>query len=255
VKLYLLSGGVLDADRSVIHPGDDSGWRVTLPVPQMLIEAEVKRILIDTGVPPVAAGDPEGLRRAYEIDPAWIAPRIDASERIDRQLALLGLGIADLDLVINTHLHFDHAGGNALVQGVPIAVQTAELEAARSDGYLDVWDAEGIIFQPVEGDWSPLPGVEMLHTPGHSPGHQSMLVRVPGEPWLFTVDAVYTEEHWRRNKLGAVADVAQARESIERLRGIAAEENAHVIFGHDIVQWEALGMERPGKPRLMAGER
>jgi N-acyl homoserine lactone hydrolase len=258
MKLYLLSGGLLDADRSVIHPGDDSGKRVTLPVPQYLIEGDAdgarpRRILIDTGVPPAAAGDPHALQREYEIDPAWLAPRIEADERVDRQLALLGLGIADLDLVINTHFHFDHAGGNALFAGVRIAAQTAELEAARSGGYLDVWDAEGLVFQPVEGDWSPLPGVEMLHTPGHSPGHQSMLVRLPGEPWLFTIDAVYTEEHWRRHKLGAVSAVAQARESIARLRRIAAEENARVIFGHDIAQWEALGMEQPGKPRLLGG--
>jgi N-acyl homoserine lactone hydrolase len=254
MKLYLLSSGLLDADRSVIHPGDDSGRRVTLPVPMYLLEGDGKHILIDTGVPPVAAGDPEGLQREYEIDPAWIAPRIDAGERVDRQLEQLGLEIGDLDLVINTHFHFDHAGSNALFAGVPIAAQSAELDAARAGGgYLSVWDADGLVFQPVEGDWSPMPGVEMLHTPGHSPGHQSMLVRRPGETWLFTIDAVYTEEHWRRDKLGAVADVAQARESIARLRRIAAEEHAHVIFGHDIAQWEALGMEKPGKPRLLAG--
>jgi N-acyl homoserine lactone hydrolase len=252
VKLYLLSGGLLDADRSVIHPGDDSGRRVTLPVPQLLVESDGQWVLFDTGVPPVAAGDPAALQREFDIDPIWINPRIGGDERVDRQLAALDLAPTDLALVVNTHLHFDHCGGNALFAGIPIAVQTAELEAARNDGYLDVWDAPGLVFQPVEGDWSPVPGVEMLHTPGHTPGHQSMLVRVPGEPWLFTWDAVYTEEHWRTHRLGAVADPVAARASVERLRRIAEEENARLIFGHDIGQWEALGMEKPGRPRLLA---
>lgn len=249
VILSLLSGGLIDADRSVIHPGDDSHRRVTLPCVQVLLQSEGRRVLIDTGMPPAAAGDPAGLQRQYDIDPAWIRPLVRSGERIEPQLAARGLRITDLDLVVNTHLHFDHAGGNALFAGVPIAVQRAELEVAREEDYLPVWDAPDLVFRPVEGDWSPLPGVEMLHTPGHTPGHQSMLVRLDGEqPWLFTWDAVYTEEHWRAHKLGAVQDVAQARASIERLRRIAAEENARVIFGHDIAQWEALARWRQRTP-------
>ena len=90
----------------------------------------------------------------------------------------------------------------------------------------------------------------MLLTPGHTPGHQSMLVRLQNGSLLFTWDAVYTEEHWRTGKLGAVSDVAPARESIDRLRAIAERENARVIFGHDLAQWEALGMG--AEPKLVA---
>ena len=63
-------------------------------------------------------------------------------------------------------------------------------------------------------------------------------------------DAVYTEEHWRTGKLGAVDDVAAARESLERLHAIAAGENARIIFGHDMGQWESLGMR--DEPKLIA---
>lgn len=254
MKLYFLSGGLLDADRSVIHPGDDSGRRVLLPVMKVLIQSEGQNVLVDTGIPVQAAGDPDGLRRAYDIDPDWIRPEMQPEERVDAQLAKLGLRIDDLDLVINTHFHFDHAGGNALFTGVPIAAQEEEFVAAREHEYLPLWDAPGLEFRTVRGDWSPLPGVEMLFTPGHTPGHQSMLVRLPEQPWLFTWDAVYTEEHWRTDKLGAVRDVAQARDSLARLRQIASEEDARLIFGHDIAQWEALGMMGNGQaPRLVAG--
>lgn len=243
MKVYMLSGGILEADRSVIHPGDDSGRRVTLPIPQLLIQAAGKTILVDTGVMPQAAGDDDALGREWGIQPRRIASRIAEQERPDRQLAALGLLPSDLDFVINTHMHFDHAGGNPLFTGVPIVVQEAELAAMRASSIARPWwDAPGVQFRSVQGDWSPVEGVEMLLTPGHSPGHQSMLIRTGERPWLFTWDVVYTEEHWREDRLGAVADATAGRQSMDRLRRIAQEENTQVIFGHDIAQWEALGM-------------
>jgi N-acyl homoserine lactone hydrolase len=241
VQLWVLSGGTIDVDRDVIFPGDDSHRRVMLPVPQILVESDGRRMLVDTGMPPEAVRDPQGLERAYGIGAARIRPIMAPEDLTEARLRQLGLSLDDLDLVINTHFHFDHAGGNSLFAGRAIVAQEAELENAREGtGGATWWDRPGLQFQPVKGDWSPLPGVEMYHTPGHTPGHQSMLVRLPGQPWLFTWDAVYTEEHWREHKLGDVGDVAAARRSIGRLREIAARENAKVVFGHDMVQWESL---------------
>jgi N-acyl homoserine lactone hydrolase len=252
LTLYLLDGGMVDADRAVIHPGDDSHRRVSLPCMQILIEQDGYRVLFDTGMPPAASAHPDGLQRVYGMDPSWIRVKTTHRQRIDEQLRMLGLQPTDLDLVVNTHFHFDHAGGNALFAGVTIAAQEAELVAVReTDDYLPVWDAPGLEFRSVVGDWSPMPGVEMFLTPGHTPGHQSMLVRLGEQPWLFTWDAVYTEEHWRKNLLGAVNDVPSARASMERLRAIAAREHACVIFGHDAEQWAALGMSGTGRPRVM----
>jgi N-acyl homoserine lactone hydrolase len=234
---------MLDADRNVIQPGDDSHRRVHLPLIQVLIQCEGRSVLIDTGLMPDVVDSSEVLRDTYDVDPSWLRAVITPEQRIDRQLARLGLAPADLDLVVNTHFHFDHAGGNALFGGVLIAAQEEEFLAARvPETYMPVWDAPDLQFRSERGDWSPLPGVEMLWTPGHTPGHQSMLVRLERQPWLFTFDAVYTEEHWRTGNLGSVVDIAAARSSVERLRTIAAEENAKLIFGHDIGQWESLGV-------------
>ena len=123
MRLYFLSGGKLDVDRAVIHPGDDSHRHLILPVWQTLIQNEGRSILVDTGCPLCAAGDSEALKREYDIDPGWIRPLIARHERPDAQLQLLGLKPTDLDLVVNTHFHFDHAGGNELFPGIPIAVQ------------------------------------------------------------------------------------------------------------------------------------
>jgi N-acyl homoserine lactone hydrolase len=243
LTLHLLSGGMLDADRNVVHPGDDSRRRVRLPLMQVLIQYQGRSVLIDTGMMPDVADNPELLRDKYDVDPDWIRAIAAPDGRIDQQLARVGLTPTDLELVVNTHFHFDHAGGNTLFAGVPIAAQEDEFLAAREPHtYMPVWDAPDLQFRAERGDWSPLPGVEIVWTPGHTPGHQSMLVRLEPQPWLFTFDAVYTEEHWRAGNLGAVIDIAAARESLQRLHTIAEQEHAKLIFGHDLGQWESLGM-------------
>ena len=79
--------------------------------------------------------------------------------------------------VINTHLHFDHCGGNRRFAGTPTYVQRAELEAAVAPAYLEEWVRfEGDSYVEVEGDAELFDGVSVLFTPGHSAGHQSVLV-------------------------------------------------------------------------------
>jgi N-acyl homoserine lactone hydrolase len=79
--------------------------------------------------------------------------------------------------VINTHLHFDHCGGNRRLAGVPTFVQRAELEAAVEPNYLVEWvHFPGESYVEVDGDAELFEGVSVLFTPGHSPGHQSVVV-------------------------------------------------------------------------------
>lgn len=242
LALHLLSGGMLDVDRNVVYPGDDSRRRVRVPLMQVLIQCDGHSVLVDTGLMPDVADDPDVLRHRYEVDPHWIRAIATPDQRIDRLLAYVGVAPVDLELVVNTHFHFDHAGGNCLFAGIPIAAQEDEFLAAWvPETYMSVWDAPDLQFRAERGDWSPLPGVEMVWTPGHTPGHQSMLVRLEPQPWLFTFDAVYTEEHWRTGNLGSVVDIAAARSSLQRLHNIAENEHARLIFGHDLAQWESLG--------------
>ena len=119
----------------------------------------------------------------------------------------------DVALVINTHLHYDHCGGNRLFPGVPIHVQARELADARSlDNYtFREWvDFDGATYVQHEGEAEVLPGIRLLPTPGHTDGHQNVLVETAGRPvvvggdvavWFGELDEPQTEGQLRVREL------------------------------------------------------
>src|SRR5690242_9281699 len=132
-----------------------------MPVYVHLIDHPDGRVLVDTGMtelhPAVADMDPR-LR--------------PLSEQAD-------FDVAGIDMVVNTHLHFDHVGGNHLFAGRPIYVQRRELEDARTlDDYtIRSWvDAPGVRYSPVEGELELLPGIRLVPAPGHTAGSQVVVV-------------------------------------------------------------------------------
>jgi N-acyl homoserine lactone hydrolase len=103
--------------------------------------------------------------------------------------------VARVALVVNTHLHFDHCGGNRLFPGVPIHVQRIELGDARSEEDYTVaeWiDFLGATYVEHDGEAEVLPGVRLLPTPGHTRGHQSVVVTTDEGPVVLGGDVAYT---------------------------------------------------------------
>ncbi len=128
----------------------------------------------------------------------------------------------DVVCVVNTHLHFDHCGGNRLYAGVPIHVQSRELDDARTqDGYtVGEWvDFDGADYVEHDGEATVLPGIRLLPTPGHTAGHQAVLVDAPGGLVVLGGDVAYsfrelglgaTEGQRRVLALGALTWLAHA---------------------------------------------
>lgn len=122
-------------------------------------------LLFDTGM----GSDPE-------VD-AYYRPRRTA---LPEALAVAGVRLSDLSLAANCHLHFDHCGGNPLLGPIPVFVQGAELDAARrTQDYTLPELIDGSRFETVTGEVEVLPGVFLMPTPGHTDGHQSLIVRRP----------------------------------------------------------------------------
>jgi N-acyl homoserine lactone hydrolase len=137
-----------------------------------VVEHPQGRVLIDTGL----------IDSTPELDAEW-SPRFDP-DAIPRDVAC----------VINTHLHFDHCGGNRLFAGTPIYVQRLEREAARAEGYtIAQWvEFQGATYVELEGEHEVLPGVRVVPTPGHTSGHQSVLVDTDDGLVVVAGDVAYT---------------------------------------------------------------
>ena len=160
---------------------------------------------------------------------------------IGEVLRAAGIDPAEITAIANCHLHADHSGQNASFPGVPIYVQPAEWQAATEPDYtIREWiDFPGARYEHVVGDHEPAPGIRVFATPGHSPGHQSLVVETADGPLLLAGQAVYSHGEWialagaREGATGAPDTAAYAR-SVARLRTL---DPKRVLFGHDRRGW------------------
>src|ERR687895_432560 len=130
-----------------------------------------------------------------------------------RPLSEQGFDLAGIDIVVNTHLHADHCGGNHLFAGKPIYVQRQELDDARSEDDYTIreWvDAPGVRYVPVDGELELLPGLRLLPAPGHTRGMQVVVVETGGRPvvvgggvggWVGGLDGPHTQRQLRGGAL------------------------------------------------------
>ena len=140
------------------------------PVYSYAIDSAAGTVLVDTGM----------VDSTPELDEEW-GPVLHPWP----ELAVVA--------VINTHLHFDHCGGNRRFAGTPTYVQRSELEAARAPDYLEEWaHFDGSTYEQLDGDAELFEGISVLSTPGHSAGHQSVVVDCPDGLVVLGGDVTYS---------------------------------------------------------------
>jgi glyoxylase-like metal-dependent hydrolase (beta-lactamase superfamily II) len=188
-------------------------------------------VLVDTGL-------------AEHLPPEDVATMRFTRTPIVEALAAHGLAPGDIDLVINCHLHADHAGGNVQFRGTPILVQPAELEAATADPDYTVpaevdladgrWDVR-------EGEHEPLDGIRVIPTPGHSPGHQSVAVETDAGRLLLAGQIFRDASGFARAVTAfrlAQSGFAEPPDFPEWLPGLLDLDPYRVAFGHDHAIWQ-----------------
>lgn len=205
-----------------------------IPIVCFLVQTQDGRnILIDSGLPdplPEEAADFENGRDVVA------------------QLADLGLTPDDIDTVVSTHYDIDHAGRHAAFTKARYVVQRAHHEDAATNPRFaplrSEWDQPAGRLDLVDGDTALLPGLELIETGGHVPGHQSVLVRLPNTgPVLLTIDAVAFASGFTRAGPDDpnTPDAAEIHASTVKLIDLAERERAGlVVFGHDEAQWATL---------------
>jgi glyoxylase-like metal-dependent hydrolase (beta-lactamase superfamily II) len=248
-KVTALRMGTLGADRSALVHGVEPGVGLDVPVFAAAIEGDGRRILVDTGIG----------------DPGWVRANLGQSceqtpeETLPGALDGIGWRPGEVDIVVNTHLHYDHVGWNHLFPGKGIVVSKVEWEAAAAP----IGPQQTALYSPrdwlappltpfdysiVSADYHDIaPGVRLIATPGHSLGHRSVLVNTRAGVLCVVGDAVNVADNFTMATPGGIhVSIADAIASMER---IAREADA-VLMAHDprIEANQDEGFPAPGSP-------
>ena len=233
-----LQNGFLGAPRSLLFYGEFSDAAVRIPVICYLIRTGDALILFDTGVSPRAV---PGLMRNDRL------AQFTKADLLVHRLETAGVAAGDVDMVVMSHLHYDHAGGAELFPNAELVVQQDEYAYAHHPAgffagfyYRKNFDLPDYTWKLLDGDTQLAPGITALRTDGHTPGHQSLLVELPETgPVILTGDACYWHEHLEKERVpGVVWNPTLAFHSLKRLKTLARLTGATVFPGHDPEFWK-----------------
>ena len=244
MKLYAFNVGTELVDIANFDPmGPEVGTKVRTPYFFYVVAHERGPVVFDTGAAPrfMDVFDPDA---PGDYDGPKIIMR--PGDDLQSKLASIGVAPEDVEHVVLSHLHLDHAGGVGLFPNATFHVQAAELAFARDPPvyqrgfyFPEDWDL------PV--DWNELDGetdlfgdgsLILFETPGHSKGHQSLLVELDGTPVILVADAAYSPRNLDERKLPAILWNPDAMvESWERIEDWRDRHGAKLLYTHDLT-WQ-----------------
>lgn len=246
ISIKPLNLGTLEWDQSERTYRRGFGKKVKQPFIAWYIEGASKKVLIDTGPPP------EDHARKYHI---FLNPQVSPDQDIVKVLKQISVDPRDIDIVILTHLHWDHTGHVDKFPNAEMIATEDELHFALNPipPYYASYEAFQIGLQPLFlkaikqmkfiklEEQEVIPGIRILPTPGHTPGSISILVETEKGSYIIAGDAIYSYENLRgdpQNNLkylvpGVFVDLRATWNSIEVIYKKAGYNIEHVIPGHD----------------------
>ncbi len=234
MKIWLLDNGSIVIEHTQLM-WNVPGEQVRIPSYSVLVEHDDGLFLFDTGF------DFEHTSRVLPFE----LPEQTPEQTIPAQLELCGFSTKDVGTLVNSHLHFDHVGGNKHLTDSKVVVHEREVAQARDHepfeffGYSDkTWDYDGVRLETISGDVELAGGLWLFETPGHTVGHYSLLVQ-GRKPTLFAFDVVYTSAALDKGiQPGFHIDPVAGVRSIRRIKELAEEHGADVYFSHDMDAWQ-----------------
>ena len=237
-KLYVLDCGQnIGKDQSRWSPGVNEGKSIEFSDNCYLILHDNGLVLWDTGVPDAVAAMPGGMLVANG------AITYRRAKTLAAQLDQIGVKPADVTYVAVSHTHGDHVGNVALFPSSTVLIQGAEYDWAMAGPNKPVFVATQTIKKlagdhDIFGDAS----VKIVSTPGHTPGHQSLLVQLPKTGWLLlSGDAVHFQDNWTHRRVPQMNfDRDQTLASLRRIAALLDERKAQLWINHDKPQSDRL---------------
>ena len=210
------------------HPPDDKN-RIRLNLTCPLIIKGNQAILVDTGIGNRLSAVE---RKIFDHQEGWLP----------EGLAALGMEPGDVTHVLLSHLHFDHCGQNAVFRHAPHFVQGTELSRAQRESpeLYDWFDFMNARFELLDGDTELLPGLSVITTPGHTSGHQSVVVTASdGSSDVLIGDAAYTPRVYQELPAelpdGQAADRGSWEQSLTRIKSTGSGGRVHFCHHTDVV--------------------
>jgi 4-pyridoxolactonase len=238
-RVRLLDSGSLVIDRTHIAWNIEPGNPVRFPVYSVLIEHTDGLFLFDSGF---------DKGTVEEFLPFELPEQTD-EQTLVAQLSKCDFAPSDVTAVINSHLHFDHCGGQRHLPDAVTWVGKDELRHALVPepferlGYADkVFHRPDSEYRWLEGEEVEFAdGIRLVFTPGHTVGHYSMLIEKNGRvPMLFCADVTYTKETWEKELISGFHNDPTANfASLRKLKHLAQRSGAEVFLTHDMEAWES----------------
>jgi N-acyl homoserine lactone hydrolase len=241
-KLWLLDCGRLMVDRSILTYRRGMGESQEIPVTAAVVETDEGYLLFDTGLNTDALTDPVGALG----EKAGVVSSLNAEDDVRARLQAVGVSPDDVRWVVNSHLHWDHTGGNRHFPNAEFVLQREEWRFAFdpdlfvSPVYLRQQYDLKREYTLLHGSQEIAGGVAVINTRGHTPGHQSLVVNLPDRGYvILTGDALYCPENL--DELlppGNAWDMREAFRSMTELLFWRNYLGADVIIGHGPALWK-----------------
>lgn len=242
-RLVLLPLGELETSTEEMLPGRADGTRYRFPVTAALLDLGDRGwMLFDTGMDDAHVDDP-GLVWGHTDLATDIAPKLADDQTLRAQLNKHGLSLGHITHVVNSHLHFDHAGNNHLFPEATVHLQAEQLAdlSRRPASYPVRFDPTRAHVAIHRGAVEVVPGVTALPTDGHVPGHQSLLVQLDDAPdYILCGDAIPNQDFLDDQNFASFHDPPIALRTAQDLLALGRARRAIVVFSHDQHQLDAI---------------